>query len=161
MSNTKLVLVLLGLLLEIPGWAQTPLGVWKAFDADHDKPRSLIKIYQENDRLFGKVVKLFRTAEENKNPLCFNCKEEDSRYNQPVLGMVLMKDLKRKNKKRWEGGEVLDPDKGNTYRCYLEVLSPDKIKVRGYLGFSLFGRTKYLYRVDEYEEGTVEIIGGD
>lgn len=140
------------------GWAQSPIGVWKAFDSENKKPRSLIKIYLEDDRLFGKVIKLFRTPEENKNPLCFNCKIDDPRYNQPVLGMILVRDLQRKTDIKWDQGEVLDPDTGNTYRCYLEMISPNRLKVRGYLGFSLFGRTKYMYRVNEYEEGTVEII---
>lgn len=72
--------------------------------------------------------------------------------------MVLLKDLRKKNGVRWDQGEVLDPDTGNIYSCYLEMISKDKLKVRGYLGFSLFGRTKYMYRVEEHEEGTVEII---
>ena len=158
MIKFQFIFIILICLTPLLGWGQTPIGVWKAYDSEHNNPRSLIKIYKKDNGLWGKVIKLFRTPEENKNPLCFNCKKNDSRYNQPVLGMVLLKNLRKKNSTRWDQGEVLDPDTGNIYRCYLEMISEDQLKVRGCLGFSLFGRTKYMYRVEEYEEGTVEII---
>ncbi|MEZ4851397.1 MAG: DUF2147 domain-containing protein [Bacteroidia bacterium] len=50
------------------------------------------------------------------------------------------------NAKKWEDGEILDPKNGNVYSCYIELVSDKKLKVRGFLGFSLLGRTQYWYR---------------
>ena len=48
---------------------------------------------------------------------------------------------------RWTGGQIVDPDNGKTYRCEIVVEdSGNKLKVRGYVGFSLFGRTEYWLR---------------
>jgi hypothetical protein len=49
----------------------------------------------------------------------------------------------------YDGGDILDPESGSIYRCRI-LLSDDgaKLFVRGYLGFSLFGRTQTWIRMD-------------
>jgi uncharacterized protein (DUF2147 family) len=49
----------------------------------------------------------------------------------------------------WEDGEILDPNNGSTYSCYIELENDNKLKVRGYIGISIVGRTQYWYRVEE------------
>ena len=46
-----------------------------------------------------------------------------------------------------EDGEVLDPKSGKWYTCYMELVSQDKLKLRGYIGIPALGRTQYWYRV--------------
>ena len=43
----------------------------------------------------------------------------------------------------FNGGTILDPENGATYKCYLRLLSKTKVKERGYLGIALLGRTQY------------------
>jgi uncharacterized protein (DUF2147 family) len=44
----------------------------------------------------------------------------------------------------WQG---VDPQSGNIYKVWIEVVDGGKrLKVRGYLGVSLFGRTQYWER---------------
>jgi len=52
-----------------------------------------------------------------------------------------MKDFVFEEKGLWEDGEIYDPKSGKTYDCYLKLETPDKLKVRGYVGISLLGRT--------------------
>ena len=47
----------------------------------------------------------------------------------------------KKSDVRWENGTIYDPKSGNTYSCFMELEGPDKIKVRGFIGISLIGRT--------------------
>ena len=48
---------------------------------------------------------------------------------------------------RWSGGQIIDPDNGRTYRCEIAVGDGgNKLKVRGYIGFSFMGRTEYWLR---------------
>ena len=47
----------------------------------------------------------------------------------------------------YEDGEILDPATGKVYSCWIQLESADKLKVRGFLGFSMLGRTQYWYRV--------------
>lgn len=146
MNRCFLCCTLLMAMIQV-GWSQTaPTGVWISVDPETNKPQSHIRIFEDDGKIHGKVVKLFRDSTQNPHPLCKACEPDDPRYNQPVLGMTLMQDLKPKNAEKWVDGQVLDPDTGKEYRCYVELETPDTMKVRAYIGFSLLGRTKYLYR---------------
>jgi uncharacterized protein (DUF2147 family) len=80
-------------------------------------------------------------SEEGK--LCDRCK--GSKKNQPIQGLVIIEGLE-KDGDEFNGGTILDPENGKTYKCYLELVDKSKLKVRGYLGVSLLGRTQYWTR---------------
>ncbi|MEN9656287.1 MAG: hypothetical protein RL311_1258, partial [Bacteroidota bacterium] len=67
--------------------------------------------------------------------------------NKPILGLNIIKGLS-KDGAEYNSGEILDPKNGKLYKCALSLESKDKLKVRGYIGFSLIGRTQYWYRVN-------------
>ena len=64
--------------------------------------------------------------------------------NKPIIGLVVIENIKKDGNK-FNGGTVLDPDNGETYKCNLK-LKNNKLEVRGYIGFSLLGRTQYWVR---------------
>lgn len=68
--------------------------------------------------------------------------------NQPVIGLHILKDFVFDGEDEWNSGTVYDPDNGKTYKCYMQLETPDKLKVRGYIGFSLLGRTEYWKRLN-------------
>jgi uncharacterized protein (DUF2147 family) len=124
----------------------TPVGRWTTIDDETKKPKSVILIYEEGGKLFGKVEKLFREPNEEQNPLCDRC--QGALKNQPVIGMVIMRDLK-KDDDEWTGGTILDPANGKTYKCKIAVEDKGKkLKVRGYIGMSLLGRTQHWVRAE-------------
>jgi len=122
------------------------LGIWKTIDDDGETVKSHVEIFEQNGKYYGKVVKLFRAPEEEQNPKCIEC--NDAKKDQPILGMEILSDLQQKGK-YWQDGQIMDPENGKYYKCYLELLAPDKLKVRGYMGISALGRTQYWYRITE------------
>jgi uncharacterized protein (DUF2147 family) len=125
---------------------QSPVGRWTTIDDETKKPKSVIAIYEENGKLFGKIEKLFQEPNEEPNPVCDKC--EGALKNQPILGMVILKDLK-KDDDEWTGGTILDPGNGKTYKCKIAVEGGGKkLKVRGYIGLSLIGRTQHWVRAE-------------
>jgi uncharacterized protein (DUF2147 family) len=66
----------------------------------------------------------------------------------PITGMIIVSGL-TKDGDEWSGGTIMDPNKGKTYDCYITMESKDKLKVRGYMGVALLGRTQYWYRYTE------------
>jgi uncharacterized protein (DUF2147 family) len=122
------------------------VGRWTTIDDETKKPKSVIAIYEENGKLFGKIEKLFREPNEDQNPVCDKC--EGALKNQPILGMVILRDLK-KDDDEWSGGTILDPANGKTYKCKISVEGGGKkLKVRGYIGLSLIGRTQHWVRAE-------------
>ena len=63
------------------------------------------------------------------------------------MGMVFMYGFEKRSDTKWENGTIYDPKSGNTYSCTMELDGPDKLKVRGYIGISLIGRTDVWTRV--------------
>jgi len=73
---------------------------------------------------------------------------DEDKQNRPLKGLVFMKDFVFEKEGLWEDGEIYDPKSGKTYDCYLKLESPDKLKVRGYIGISIIGRTSYWTRAE-------------
>lgn len=121
--------------------AQDVLGVWKTIDDEDNTEKSHIEIYEQDGKVYGKVIKLLEGATAT---ICENC--EGDLKDAPITGMVILKDLKAEED-YYEDGEILDPGTGKVYSCWIQLESADKLKVRGFMGFSVIGRTQYWYRV--------------
>ena len=121
----------------------TPAGLWKTIDDKTGKPRSLIRI-TENNGEYSAVVEKGLLATDTGEAVCDKC--TDDRKGQKIVGMTIVKGIKKKND-NYEGGEILDPDNGKTYKCKMKLDSTGtQLEVRGFIGVSLFGRSQTWIR---------------
>ena len=144
----KTVLLLLLTLLFIQSYAQnlSPIGNWKTIDDVTGREKSIVKIWEENSKLYGKIIELFRLPDEDPNPICDECKGKNK--DKQVLGMTIMWNLSQK-KDQWKGGKILDPENGKIYGCKIRVIeNGEKLEVRGFLGISLLGRNQIWEKVE-------------
>lgn len=116
-------------------------GKWKTVDDTDGVEKSIVEIYEKNGKLHGRVESLLAGADKTH---CSACKGDLK--DKPITGMVILSNLE-KTSKGGDDGKILDPASGKTYSCYIELETPDKLKLRGYLGMPAFGRTQYWYRV--------------
>lgn len=133
-----------------PGWAENPsarnapVGRWKTVDDMTGKAKSIVLIWEQDGKLFGTVQKLLNPDPKDPNPRCVDCSGE--KKGKPVVGMQILQNLS-KNGDGWSGGTILDPSTGKTYKCLLSLLDGGaKLKVRGFVGFAMLGRTQYWQR---------------
>lgn len=124
------------------GQAQSITGKWKTFDDETGDAKSIVEIYEKNGKIYGKIIEILEKGKEDKT--CDKCK--GSKKDKPVNGMVIIEGLS-KDGDTWEDGTILDPRNGNVYKCRINLENSDKLKVRGYLGISLLGRTQYWTRI--------------
>lgn len=133
--------------------AQTIVGTWKSIDDETGKAKSIIEIYKAKDgKYYGKIMELLnRGADEDKDPYCKVCPKDDYRYNKRVITMNIISGMKASSDmKSASSGTILDPKSGKIYKCSMELAGDGaKLEVRGYIGFSLLGRTQTWIRVDE------------
>ena len=139
MNNNYLIAALLFFQISI---SQTVIGKWKTIDDETGKEKGVVEIYEKNGKIYGKIVEILES--ENRDKKCTLCKGEDK--NKPILGLTFIKGLV-KDGLEYNDGQVLDPKNGKLYKCYITLVGKDKLKIRGYIGISLFGRTQYWYRV--------------
>lgn len=121
----------------------SPVGLWKTIDDNTGKPRSLIRISDKNGELIATIEKGLLPGETGEK-VCGKCTDE--RKDKPLVGMIIMDGMKAKGD-IFEGGHILDPDNGETYKCKIKIDSTGKkLEVRGFIGVSLFGRSQTWVR---------------
>ncbi len=119
------------LLLSLGLFAQgNVVGKWKTIDDDTGKMKSIVEIYIQDGKLFGKVLELSPTSDPNK--VCTEC--TDHRNGKKIIGMHIISGLE-KDDDVWEGDDgILDPENGKLYDC--KIWEEEGIlQVRGYIGF--------------------------
>jgi uncharacterized protein (DUF2147 family) len=141
-------IVTFALALAVGGAAaqMTPVGLWKTIDDDGKTEKSLVRIVDSGGSLSGRIEKLL-DPKDNPNDVCSKC--TDDRKDKPVIGLTILRNLKQgaDDKTVWEGGEVLDPEDGKSYRARLKPQNGGKeLQLRGYLG--PFYRTQIWIRVE-------------
>ena len=140
----KLILISMMLVGSIgqTSFAQSVVGKWKTIDDETGEAKSVVEIYEEGGKVYGKIITIFDKTKEKD--VCKKC--DGDKKNKPLKGMVILEGAK-KDGSSWEGGTILDPTKGKVYKCTLSLEGKDKLKLRGYVGISLLGRTQYWERV--------------
>lgn len=118
------------------------IGKWKTLDDETGKPVSVVEIFEKNKKIYGKVVEIFNPK--TKVPRCEKCDGDDK--NKPILGLIVIKGL-TKDGKEYNNGKILDPKHGKIYKCFITLESKDVLKVRGFIGISLIGRTQFWERI--------------
>jgi len=124
----------LGLFAAIAHAQATPAGVWKSIDDETKKEKSLIRITESGGVFTGKLEKLLDPTAK-PDAVCDKC--SDDRKDKPLVGMTLIKGVKQNadDKAKWDGGEILDPNNGKTYKVRLTPIDGGKtLEVRGFIG---------------------------
>src|SRR4051812_11161159 len=102
------------------------------------KKDAKIEIYKKGDRYFGKSIWTETKRKDLRNPDPFLRERE-------LLGSELFSNFIYKDG-TYEDGKIYDPESGKTYDCKMSF-NGKSLKVRGYIGISLFGRTEMFERI--------------
>jgi len=129
------------LALGLKGMAQNPdfiLGVW--FNEEKD---SKIEVYEENGKYYGKVIWIKNDQNDDGTKPKLDKKNPDTELQKRrIVGTLILKDLVwDADDDEWDDGEIYDPKSGKTYSCYGEVESKNELFLKGYIGFSLIGKS--------------------
>ena len=126
----------------------TPVGLWKTIDDETKTERSLIRITENGGVLGGRIEKLLG-ADAKQDAVCEEC--TDDRKGKPIVGMAIIRGVKKNAETEglWDGGTILDPNNGKTYKLRLKPSEDGKkLEVRGYIGTPVFGRSQTWQKVE-------------
>lgn len=140
----KYLILIYSLFFTISGFSQTIFGKWNSFDKETNKIESVIEVYEIDTKAFAKIIAIKDSSRSSAK--CVEC--TGKRKNKPILGMNILTGLKKEGNE-WSGGKILDPKNGKEYDCYIQLLEDNTLKLRGYLGISMFGRTAIWKRAEE------------
>ena len=117
------------------------LGLWTTEDG-----RARIAIVEDKGVYSGTIVWLKEptyTADDAEagQPRHDRHNPDPAKQHRPILGLALIEGFVFDGDGTWVNGTIYDPENGKTYKCKLTLVESDKLHVRGYIGFSLIGRT--------------------
>ncbi|MDH5183529.1 MAG: DUF2147 domain-containing protein [Gammaproteobacteria bacterium] len=116
------------------------LGVWVTKDA-----KSNVEITKCNSGLCGHIIALKEALYPEGDAMAGQTKTDrnnpdESKQANPIIGLQILTGFVFDGDNVWEDGEIYDPNNGKTYKCKM-TLEGNTLKVRGYIGFALLGRT--------------------
>ena len=112
------------------------LGMWLT-----ESGKAVVLIYKEGSKYNGKINWLKTPTYEDGKAKVDKHNPDVKLQSTPLMGLNLLKDFIF-NGEKWEKGTIYDPDNGKTYSCKITMINEAKIEVRGFIGFSLLGRTQ-------------------
>jgi uncharacterized protein (DUF2147 family) len=116
-------------------------GLWKNEDASFE-------VYEENGKLNAKIVSLREPLAPDGRQKTDIHNPDAGKHSRPIIGLVFMTGFTPTGSGKWGNGTIYDPKTGNTYSCNMELQGTDILKVRGYIGVSLIGRTETWKRAN-------------
>lgn len=144
-NKSALAIGLLSAALACNSLAASPEGVWKTIDDATGEARSYVTITANNGTLSGTISEILDPA--NADSICSAC--EGERKDQKIAGMTILWDMAQKGDK-YDDGKIIDPESGKIYSANMKVLEGGKkLEVRGYIGFSLIGRSQIWERLEQ------------
>jgi uncharacterized protein (DUF2147 family) len=110
--------------------------------------KAKIQITRYGEKFGGRIAWMKEPNDEKGQPKLDPKNPDPAKRKNPRLGLNLALGFTYDEDGKYEGGTIYDPESGKTYKCIM-TLEGDKLKVRGYVGFSLIGRTDVWTRVKE------------
>ena len=146
----KRVLMALGATLVMFNAAaqSSPAGLWKTIDDSTKAEKSQVRITETNGVFTGRIEKLL-APDAKQDAVCEECSGADK--GKPIIGMTIIRNIKKhpETEGLWDGGTILDPNNGKTYKLRLKPSEDGKkLEVRGYIGAPMFGRSQTWHRVE-------------
>lgn len=142
MKKLRLILnIAFAILMFSQGFAQGNTTVADNINGLYWSPNkdARIQIYSREGRYFGKSSWVAISRKDTKNP-------DESLNKRDVLGIELLSNFVYNNGVYTEG-KIYDPQTGKTYNCRMTLMG-NTLKVRGYVGISMFGRTELFERIN-------------
>ncbi len=151
MRTFRLLACLLPLLFAAPAFADGPdgvLGQWLTADG-----KARVEIVKHGEVYDGSIVWLKEPVygpDEKKGtpgqPKTDLNNPDKALQDRPIIGLPLVQGFKYAGDNVWSDGTIYDPDSGKLYSCKMTLMMDGSLRVRGYVGISLFGRTEIWTR---------------
>jgi uncharacterized protein (DUF2147 family) len=146
--NRVLMALAATLVMSTAAAQSSPAGLWKTIDDSTKAEKSLVRITETSGVFTGRIEKLL-APDAKPDSVCEECTGE--RKGKPIIGMTIISGIKKnaEHEGLWDGGTILDPNNGKTYKLRLKPSEDGKkLEVRGYIGAPMFGRSQTWLKAD-------------
>jgi Uncharacterized protein conserved in bacteria (DUF2147) len=142
----------LGVATSVAAAEPSAAGLWQR--TEDGKPSVWFLMVDHNGVFEGAIAKTFPKPGEKSDDVCAKC--EDDRKDKPILGLSLIRDMKRKGLE-YENGNILDPRDGSIWHAKMSISEDGQtLHVRGYVLNPIFGKTEDWTRLPDGQIATLD-----
>lgn len=120
----------------------SPFGTWLSANG-----KEKIEIYEVDGRICGRIVWMKEAFDEEGQLKIDSKNPDESLRSRPLVGMEILFDFKYSGNGCYTGGKIYDPISGNIYTARIKMKNETTVKVRGYVGIPLFGRSEICTKI--------------
>ena len=141
----RILALLAAVFIATPAFAADPVeGLWLT-----QNERSVINVYECDQGLCGDIYWIIEGG------MQYDAKNPDaSKHKDPMCGLRILYGFQKDEVGEWEGGKIYKADEGDTYNANVEINKNGTLKVRGYVGVPMFGKSQTWTKVsaDDYAQ---------
>lgn len=144
-KQTKILFLILGwiLLFGASTLKAQIVGVWNIKEIG-----STVEIFKKGDLFFGKIVGLKQpTDSKTGKPVTDVNNTDPSKRNQPLMGLIMLRDLKFVGNNTWENGLIYCTTSGRSFDCRINQIDKNTLEITGFWGLSFIGKTYVWTRI--------------
>ena len=120
------------------------IGTWAT-----EEGKSHVAIASCGEKLCGSIIWLKEPLDEKGQPRHDANNPDTELRSRRILGLPLLANFTAGDESDvWENGSIYNPEDGEVYSCTITFLDSNTLKVRGYVGLPLLGKTQVWTRVD-------------
>lgn len=134
-----LAVCFLAILVPDPAASASAVGLWAT-----EGGKSHVRIAPCGKALCGNIVWLKEPLNDQGKPKVDSENPDEELKKRPILGLKLLNGFlpDEDEAQHWVDGEIYNPEDGETYSCTMTLQEDGSLKVRGYVGLPLFGKTQ-------------------
>ena len=146
MSKTIRLLVLSALLgafstSALAGTAEHKIqGLW-VDNKDPNRQKFAVMVEDCGSKVCGSLYWLKKPVSANGLPKRDKHNPNEALRDRPLCGLQILTGFQSTNDALWQDGEIYNPDDGLTFSSTMKLSPEGTLKIRGYVGISLFGKT--------------------
>lgn len=122
--------------------SRTPIGVWL-----HANQRIRIVIASCGERLCGRIVWFKWPNDSQGVPLADLKNPNPMLRKRALLGLTVLRGLRRTGENRWTEGRIYNPDDGVDYLAQMSIQENGTLRMRAYVLLPALGKTLIWTRV--------------
>lgn len=104
--------------------------------------KAAIRIAPCGSQLCGRIAWLRAPLDEAGKPKTDIHNNDAALRARPLCGLPLLAGFDADGANAWSGGTIYDPESGSTYQSTMRLEPDGTLRVRGYVGISLLGRSQ-------------------
>lgn len=121
--------------------ADAILGVWA-----NSSNKGHLQLYKQNGKYYGKIIWLKQPNDETGKPKIDKNNPNEKARSKHLLGLIMLRDFKYEDGE-WKNGKIYNPQDGREYKGKMKLKDEKTLAVRGYIGFSVIGKTETFIRI--------------